>query len=140
MNANGYRLPTEAEWEYAAKGGKSGDFVVYNEYAGSNTVGDVGWYNENSGGRTHEVGTKEANELGLFDMSGNVFEWCWDWYGTYPSGAQTDPMGASSGANRVRRGGSWGDNGQYLRSALRRDGAPSGSGNYLGFRLLRSSL
>jgi formylglycine-generating enzyme required for sulfatase activity len=138
FTVSGYRLPTEAEWEYAAKGGNK-DTQVY-EYAGSNSVDTVAWYEGNSGGKTHPVGTKQPNVLGLYDMSGNVWEWCWDWYGAYSSGAQTNPMGASSGAYRVFRGGSWSLNGQYLRSAYRLYNTPSGRDFSIGFRLLRPSL
>jgi formylglycine-generating enzyme required for sulfatase activity len=106
---NGYRLPTEAEWEFAAKGGvKSQGYT----YSGSNTVDDVAWYNLNSGTynnyKTKSVSSKAANELGIFDMSGNVWEWVWDWYGTYQPLAQTDPRGPASGTNRIIRGGSSG--------------------------------
>ena len=140
-NADGYRLPTEAQWEYAAKGGDptTAGWVGYT-YAGSNTVGDVAWYTSNSGSATHEVGKKAPNGLGLYDMSGNVREWCWDWYvATYPSSeAQTDPTGASSGSYRVDRGGNWGSSVGNVRSASRNNYNPSFRFNYLGFRLVRS--
>jgi formylglycine-generating enzyme required for sulfatase activity len=116
---NGYRLPTEAEWEYAAKGGNK-DPVAY-EYAGSNDPNSIAWYTDNSGGKTHPVGTKAPNSLDLYDMSGNVWEWCWDWHGDYGSGAQTDPLGASSGTSHVTRGGSWYNT--AARACARRGGA-----------------
>ncbi|GHU25938.1 hypothetical protein FACS1894164_16280 [Spirochaetia bacterium] len=134
FQANGYRLPTEAEWEYAAKGGNK-DFLVY-EYAGSNNVDSVGWYDGNSGRRMHPVGTKQANSLGLYDMSGNVWEWCWDWYGNYSSASQTDPTGAASGTGRVGRGGSWSSNGQNLRSAYRSNYTPTLRYGDNGFRVV----
>ena len=133
-SANGYRLPTEAEWEYAAKGGGL-DFLEY-EYSGGNSADTVGWY---SGNRTHPVGTKAANSLGIYGMSGNVWEWCWDWYEPYGSGAQTDPTGAASGSDRVGRGGSWHDDARHLRSADRSSSGPSSRGIDLGFRLVRSA-
>jgi len=130
---NGYRLPTEAEWEYACRAGTT---TAYNT---GNTISDnTGWYTDNSGSKTHQVGLKPANAWGLYDMHGNVSEWCWDWYGTYASGAQTDPTGASSGSIRVARGGNWNNSGQYLRSAYRGRGDPSVRGMYAGFRLVRS--
>jgi formylglycine-generating enzyme required for sulfatase activity len=135
FNATGYRLPTEAEWEYAAKGGNK-SFLSY-EYAGGNGVDRVAWYSGNSGSRTHPVGTKEPNDLGLYDMSGNVWEWCWDWYGSYSSGSQTDPRGASSGTYRVLRGGSWHTDAARVRSAYRGRNAPSDRYYDLGFRLVR---
>jgi formylglycine-generating enzyme required for sulfatase activity len=140
FSASGYRLPTEAEWEYAAKGGNK-DPVVF-EYSGANNAGNVGWYDGNSGGRTHPVGTKQPNSLGLYDMSGNVWEWCWDWYSSsYPNETQTNPAGPSgptpSGALRVGRGGSWSDNARNIRSSSRNYGAPSYKDIILGFRLVR---
>ena len=129
----GYRLPTEAEWEYAAKGG---DQSKGYKYAGSDNVDQVGWYSSNSGWNTHPVGQKEDNELGLYDMSGNVWEWCWDWYGSYSSGSQTNPTGPSSGSYRVRRGGSWYDYAGRLRSAYRLYYSPGNSYSLLGFRLV----
>jgi len=104
MTGKQYRLPTEAEWEYAARGGNRSRGY---KYAGSNTLGDVAWYCDNSGGTTHPVGQKLSNELGLYDMSGNVEEWCQDWYGDYGSGSQTNPTGPSTGTYRVCRGSSY---------------------------------
>jgi len=135
-NANGYRLPTEAEWEYAANGG-SNVFLV-TAYAGSNNADAVAWYYENSENKTHPVGTKTPNGLGLYDMSGNVWEWCWDWYVAYSSGVQTDPRGASSGINRVMRGGSWRHPAKFGRSAGRYNHPPSYRLSYNGFRIVRS--
>ena len=99
-----FKLPTEAQWEYAARGGRKSRGY---KYAGSSDIGDVAWYTDNSGSQLHDVATKQANELGLYDMSGNVWEWCSDWYGDYSSGSVSDPVGPSSGSGRVGRGGSW---------------------------------
>jgi len=113
-NANGYRLPTEAEWEYACRAGTN------SAYNTGNTISDnTGWYSENSDKKTHPVGQKSANAWGLYDMHGNVWEWCWDWYGDYSGKAQTDPQGASSGSYRVLRGGSWYNSAGFARSASR---------------------
>ena len=128
-----FRLPTEAEWEFAAKGGNKSQGYTY---AGSNTLGDVAWYSGNSSTKTHEVKGKAPNELGLYDMSGNVWEWCQDWYGTYSSSAQTDPTGAASGSYRLLRGGSWIYDATYCRVAIRFNITPTYRGDYnIGFRL-----
>ena len=101
-----FRLPTEAEWEYAARGGKYSKDYAY-QYSGSDNADEVAWYYDNSGITTHSVKTKKANELGLYDMSGNVWEWCNDWWGCYQSNSQTNPTGPSEGESRVLRGGGW---------------------------------
>ena len=129
----GFRLPTEAEWEFAARGGKkSRNF----KYAGSDNLDEVAWYEDNRNSRTHPVCQKESNELGLYDMSGNVWEWCWDWYGSYPSSPQSNPLGASSGSDRVGRGGSWGDYFAGCRVSCRSNYAPDYRRGLLGLRLV----
>jgi formylglycine-generating enzyme required for sulfatase activity len=107
------------------------------EYSGSNSADGVAWYDGNSGKRTHDVGTKAPNSLGIYDMSGNVWEWCWDWRGSYSGGAQIDPMGASSGSHRVNRGGSWSNAAALLRSAYRASDRPTIRNIYVGFRVVR---
>ena len=128
-----FRLPTEAEWEYAARGGnKSRGY----KYSGSSSLDDVAWVLANSGSTTHDVKTKQANELGLYDMSGNVWEWCQDWKGDYSSSAQTNPTGPSSDFLRVTRGGSWSSNAAGACRGSNRDGIwPANSFNSLGLRL-----
>ncbi|MBK9338437.1 MAG: formylglycine-generating enzyme family protein [Lewinellaceae bacterium] len=131
-----YRLPTEAEWEYAARGGSRSNRF---EYAGSDTLDEVGWFSENSGSKTHPVGGKKANELGLHDMSGNVWEWCADWQGYYPSGSQTNPTGPTEGFHRVYRGGSWYDDATGCNVFVKElHYTPDERGNNLGFRLASS--
>ena len=166
--SNGYRLPTEAQWEYACRAGtttafntglavsdandrewnlynlplsvkgkytsSTGDATPFNKEPKSNATG---WFFHNSGLRTHPVGGKPANAWGLHDMHGNVWEWCWDWYGDYESGAQTDPQGPVSGQNRVRRGGAFNHAWHKIRSANRSDENPLHPNPTAGFRLVR---
>ena len=135
FNANGYRLPTEAEWEWLARGGEN------YEYAGSDTIDDVAWYSKNTKPRgTREVKTKAPNGYGLYDMSGNVWEWCWDWYGSISSSSAAE--GASSGDYRVQRGGSWSSDSDYYfcQVACRDEDGPNGRDyDYCGFRVVRPS-
>lgn len=128
-----YALPTEAQWEFAARGGNKNRGYTY---AGSNSLDGVAWYSSNSGSTTHTVGTKLPNELGIYDMSGNVWEWCGDWYGIYSAAQQTDPTGPSAGLYRVCRGGDWRNNAHYCRSAFRYYDHPGYFSNNLGFRLV----
>lgn len=130
-----FRMPTEAEWEYAARGGSKSKGY---QYSGSNTLGDVAWYGGNSGRKTHAVKTKKANELGLYDMSGNVWEWCSDRKGDYSSSSVVDPTGAESGSYRVYRGGSWYASARYCRVAFRTGFSPSARNDVFGFRLALS--
>ena len=135
MTGKRFRLPSEAEWEYAARDGKKSRGY---QYSGSNTLGDVAWYEGNSGSKTHAVGTKQPNELGIYDMTGNVYEWCQDWYGSYSSSPQTNPIGAVSGSSRVDRGGSWFFTAKHCRSSYRFNLTPGYRLNFLGLRLVLS--
>ena len=130
-----FRLPTEAEWEYAARGGKKSRGY---QYSGSNNLSDVAWYKDNSDRKTHAVGSKQANELGIYDMSCNVREWCQDWYGSYSSSSQVNPIGANSGYHRVCRGGGWYFTARNCRSSYRNSISPDGRGYDFGLRLVLS--
>jgi sulfatase modifying factor 1 len=143
FSADGYRLPTEAEWEYAARGGQKSQGYIY---AGSDNPDDVAWYADNSGGQIHPVGQKQPNELGLYDMSGNLFEWCWDWYDKdhYASSPSSDPTGPPPPStsvpwelNRVRRSGSWREDSDSIRTTCRSSDYASYVGDN-GFRLVRT--
>jgi len=139
QGANGYRLPTEAEWEFAAQGGMiSRNFV----YSGSNVAADVAWYEPSKDGQirgnVHGVGQKQANELGLYDMSGNIMEWCWDWDGNYPSDAQDNPVGPPTGTHRIIRGGSWSTRDTFCVVRARHKNDPFSHAINLGFRVARN--
>lgn len=132
LTGQNFRLPTEAEWEFACRGGNNSRGY---KYSGSNYIDNVAWYDGNSGDKTHPVATKSPNELGIYDMSGNVWEWCADWYGDYSSGRQTNPKGPYSGSSRVNRGGSWYCVARFCRSSIRLDYYPTDRDNGLGLRL-----
>jgi formylglycine-generating enzyme required for sulfatase activity len=129
-----YRLPTEAEWEYAARAGSMTKYFYGN---GESSLPNYAWYNANSGNKTHLVGQKSPNDWGLYDMHGNVWEWCQDWYSDYRSGAVTDPTGATSGSFRMIRGGAWSSPALFLRSADRLYREPSDRTNLYGLRVIR---
>ena len=137
-NANGYRLPTEAEWEYAARGGNQTKGFTF---SGSNNPDEVAWYGFTKSGRqTHVVGTKNPNELGIYDMSGNVYEWCWDWYSSYTNTSYNNPIGPEYGEFRILRGGSWLNNVSYCRVSNRCNYYPNDNTNIeFGFRLVRNA-
>jgi formylglycine-generating enzyme required for sulfatase activity len=138
LGSSGYRLPIEAEWEYAAKGGRSGMNNV-TIFSGSNSLDSVGWFNGNNDIRTRSVGQKKPNPLGLYDMSGNVMEWCWDWYGDYPGSLEKkDYVGPDSGRFRIIRGGSWNYNAVECRVSYRDSNDPIYGHSYYGFRLSKA--
>ena len=135
LTGKNFRLPTEAEWEYAARGGNKSKGY---KYSGGNTLGNVAWYTGNSSLGTHDVKTKAANELGIYDMSGNVWEWCQDWYGSnyYSNSPSTNPTGPTSGSGRVLRGGSWSNLARGCRVSNRGNSNPDHSSSDFGFRLI----
>ena len=132
LTGQNFRLPTEAEWEFACRGGNNSRGY---KYSGSNYIDNVAWHDGNFGDKTHPVATKSPNELGIYDMSGNVWEWCADWYGDYSSGRQTNPKGPYDGSSRVCRGGSWNGNAGYCRSSNRDFIIPANRNYFLGLRL-----
>ncbi|MFA6720740.1 MAG: SUMF1/EgtB/PvdO family nonheme iron enzyme [Candidatus Cloacimonadaceae bacterium] len=136
-NANGYRLPTEAEWEYAARGATNDPDHLY---SGNDVIGTVAWYQDNGENSTHPVGAKAANGIGVYDMSGNVYEWCWDWYAWnyYSSSPANNPAGSAYGNTRLLRGGSYYGNASLCRVSTRNSFEPNGPFRYGGFRLCRA--
>jgi len=137
FKANGYRLPTEAEWEFAAKGGTLPKGF---KYSGRDSLDDIAWHKGNSAGTPHTIGTKLPNELGLYDMSGNVWEWCWDWYNKdfYKLEKGDNPRGPEMGNRRSVRGGSWDSQANYVRAANRISTEPNKTHEFYGFRVARS--
>jgi formylglycine-generating enzyme required for sulfatase activity len=138
-NANGYRLPTESEWEYACRAGTTTAYSFGDDAA---QLGEYAWFSGNSNTddttiKSHQVGLKKPNEWGLYDMHGNVWEWVWDWWASYTAEAKTDPRGPGTGTYRVERGGSWHLVARHLRSANRSGNGPSSRFSSLGFRVVR---
>jgi formylglycine-generating enzyme required for sulfatase activity len=141
FSGNGYRLPTEAEWEYTSRGGEY--WIDDFRYSGCHEwldLSDFAWFNYNSASQLHSVGEKLPNQLGIYDMSGNAYELCWDWFSSsyYEVSASENPLGPESGTYHVSRGGDWNDDAQFCRSAARFSSYPYTSGGYLGFRLVKS--
>jgi formylglycine-generating enzyme required for sulfatase activity len=134
INADGYRLPTEMEWEFAARGGNQSQNYIY---SGSFNIWEVAWFTYNSNNTTHKIGTKIPNEQGLYDMSGNVWEWCWDWYDPYPIGSYINPTGPGGGDLRIGRGGGWSAQAQYCQISNRPISYPFCRDNSIGFRVVR---
>jgi formylglycine-generating enzyme required for sulfatase activity len=134
FSANGYRLPTEAEWEYAARGGNRSRGYTF---AGGDSPEEVAWHQNDAGARVHPVGQKKPNELGLYDLSGNLYEWCWDWYGSYA--AAMSPDGPRTGSRRVLRGGGWASTAESLRVTNRGYDTPEYKSKYVGFRPVRNA-
>lgn len=140
MGEGSYRLPTEAEWEYASRAGSTTAFangnITVTDCSYDENLDALGWYCYNANSTTHPVEQKTTNAWGLYDMQGNVYEWCLDWYGEYPSTPVTDPTGVTDGVERVTRGGSWHINAKYSRSAVRFSLPPGDKGVGFGFRLI----
>jgi len=136
MTGKNYRLSTEAEWEYAARGGNQSKGY---KYSGSDDIDTVAWYWENSERKTHSVGTKKLNELGIYDMTGNVWEWCHDWFAEYTEDPQTNPQGPAAGSSRVFRGGGWYNDADAARVSYRSSNDPNYRDGIIGFRLACSS-
>jgi formylglycine-generating enzyme required for sulfatase activity len=141
IERKGYRLPTEAEWEYVCRAGTQAAFYsgpCVEPRGDDPNLDRIGWYQQNAGSKTHPVGLKEPNPWGLYDTLGNVWEWCWDWYGPYGEGPQRDPVGPSEGLHRVLRGGAWYHEARLCRAAQRYKYSPSGRRSLVGLRPVRS--